>query len=146
MCECEYPPTGHHLRLISLQKPLEETCWRVLVYICILFRFLQQIIKSPEFIMKVDTHLFVEDFMVIRECTRCCFTQHRNTTNGLRATLLGQPQHHQPLHRPAKNTDHLERCNSPSHICIYHYNISGPSSGLSTSLGTSRKEPHGSTK
>ena len=25
------PPTGHHLRLLSLQKPPEETCWRVLV-------------------------------------------------------------------------------------------------------------------
>ena len=24
-------PTGHHLRLLSLQKPPEETCWKVLV-------------------------------------------------------------------------------------------------------------------
>ena len=28
---CQDPPTGHHLRLLSLQKPPEETCWRVLV-------------------------------------------------------------------------------------------------------------------
>ena len=26
-------PTGHHLRLLSLQKPPEETSWKVLVYV-----------------------------------------------------------------------------------------------------------------
>ena len=28
-------PTGHHLRLLSLQKPPEETSWKVLVYLFI---------------------------------------------------------------------------------------------------------------
>ena len=27
----QHPPTGHHLRLLSQQKPPEETCWRMLV-------------------------------------------------------------------------------------------------------------------
>ena len=29
----QHPPTGHHLRLLSLQKPPGETSWRFLVYV-----------------------------------------------------------------------------------------------------------------